>query len=177
VSACVYQHYLLVLMYIGYPRAEAMNENGGLLASAIPQPDPIFTMTTGRRDRDRKVVGNYLIEVLRKSEPFVVCSCLLKFVSESLVQGASGHFPWGKWCEFAFTHRLILAGWPRNIAPPGPGFSYKNSITSEGWKALTARIPGIWRNNPLRDESLPELDIMPWTDSELDIFSYATLPN
>ena len=45
-------------MYIGYPRAEAMNENGGLLASAIPQPDPIFTMTTGRR-----VVGTTFVTI------------------------------------------------------------------------------------------------------------------
>jgi hypothetical protein len=151
---------------IQYSRAEILNESGGFI-NAAPTQDAIFNQTSGRRDRDRKVVGNYLLELVRKSHLFVVSLCLLKFVSDSLTTKTNGHFPWGKWCEFAFDNKLMLIGWSRRHVAPGPGFSYRNSISSEGWKDLIGRVPAIWRNNPLRDPNLPELDIIPWSDSML----------
>jgi hypothetical protein len=82
---------------------------------------------------------------------------------ESLILNHSDHFPWGNWCEVAFKNRLTLVGWPKKYHAPGPSFDYKRSITSEGWKDLAGRIPVSWKNNPLRDDALPELDIFPWT--------------
>jgi hypothetical protein len=80
------------------------------------------------------------------------------------------HVPWNNWCEFAFTHQVTLIGWPRLVMSPGPGFDKKKSITTDGWRNLVARIPAIWRNNPYRDEGMPELDIIVWPESMSNIY-------
>ena len=159
-----------------YSRAEALNECGGFV-SATPSQDPIFNKTTGTRDRDKKVVGNYLLEGVRTLPLFVVYISQLRFASESLVERINGHFPWGLWCEFAFRHKVMLSGWPRIVMVPGPGFSHKNSVSTDGWRELAARVPAIWRNNPLRNPKLPEIDIVPWPESTCFLFCIHVSPD
>jgi len=161
-------------MWIQCTRAEELIENGGLFRASTALADPIFSLTNGRCDRDRKVVGNYLIESLCKSNWHFIVRCLLTYMPEYQIPNHSDHFPWGKWCEVALTHKLTLHGWPRRYHSPGPGFDYKRSVTSEGWKDLAGQIPVSWKNNPLRDDALPELKISPWTmgKSAADVCMY-----
>jgi hypothetical protein len=63
-----------------------------------------------------------------------------------------------------------MIGWSGKIMAPGPGFDAKKSITTYGWKTLVARIPAIWRNNPYRDEGMPELDIVVWPESTSNLY-------
>ena len=41
--------------------------------------DPIFDQKTGHRDRDRKIVGHYLIELISKSCIFSIVGNLLTY--------------------------------------------------------------------------------------------------
>jgi hypothetical protein len=148
-----------------------MNQSGGLLQTS-PVDDPVFAMVNGRRDRDRKVVGKFLIEELRKSHTYVIARYELSYPLESLVENMSDHFPWGNWCEFAYKHKVTLVGWSRHVFPPGPGFNHKSTVCTDGWKDLAGRIPTRWRDNPLRDDTLPELGIVRWSEGMLNICFY-----
>jgi hypothetical protein len=133
--------------------------------------DPIFTTTHGARDRDKKIVGNFLVERIRKLL-FIHAGLytLTNLTLEKLIGGTSDHFRWEGWCDVAYKHRLVLVGWDRTVQAPGPDFSLRGAgaITMSQWQCLVKRID--WKGNPFYDPTLPRLDIRLWDGECLMIF-------
>jgi hypothetical protein len=75
---------------------------------------------------------------------------------------------WRKFCGNAMVHCLRLAGWPKKVLPPGPGFDLK-SLGTRPLRALVARfIEGVRKGIPA--DNVPRLER--WTDGAGHLFSF-----
>ena len=61
-----------------------------------------------------------------------------------------------------------MVGWDNKVTAPGQGFVLKGvgAVSTEGWHRLVQCID--WKDNPHRDPMKPKLDIIPWSDRELN---------